>query len=71
MAIFEPVGTDPDFQRRGLGKAVLSEGFRRLRALGARVAYVNSADDNPASNALYEAVGFRLVDENHAWTKAL
>lgn len=72
LGLFEPVGTHPDHQRRGLGKAVLAEGLRRLKALGARNAFVSSTGDgNPASNALYESVGFRLVDENHAWKKEL
>jgi mycothiol synthase len=72
IGVFEPVGTHPDHQRRGLGKVVLAEGFRRLRALGAEKAFVASTGDtNPASNALYESVGFRLVDEFHAWKKAL
>lgn len=71
MGLFEPVGTAPAYQRRGLGKAVLAEGLRRLRALGARAAFVNADGDAPASNALYELVGFRIVGENHAWTRAL
>ena len=72
IGVFEPVGTHPDHQRRGLGKVVLAEGFRRLRALGARSAFLTSAgDENPASNALFESVGFQLVDENRAWTKTL
>jgi GNAT superfamily N-acetyltransferase len=34
-AVFEPVGTHPDHQKRGLGKAVMSEGLRRAQRLGA------------------------------------
>lgn len=70
IGVFEPVGTDPVYQRRGLGKAVMSEGLRRLQALGARVAYVNTNGDNEGANPLYESLGFRVVDENHAWKKA-
>ena len=67
IGVFEPVGTDPAFQRQGLSRVVLTEGLRRLHALGARVAYVNTQGDNEAANPLYEAVGFRVIDENHAW----
>jgi ribosomal protein S18 acetylase RimI-like enzyme len=70
IGVFEPVGTDPAFQRRGLSKAVLTEGLRRLQRLGARIAYVNTNGDNVAANPLYEAVGFRVVGEYHAWKKA-
>ena len=39
LGVFEPVGADPAWQRRGLARAVLIEGFHRLRALGATTAY--------------------------------
>jgi ribosomal protein S18 acetylase RimI-like enzyme len=56
---FEPVGTRPAFQRRGLGSAVLYEGLRRAKALGARSAVVGPVDlrDEPALR-LYESAGF-------------
>jgi ribosomal protein S18 acetylase RimI-like enzyme len=55
---FEPVGTHPDHQRRGLGKALLSHALRRYRDLGARSVQVYSSLDNVASEALYQSVGF-------------
>ena len=57
---FEPVGTHPDFQRKGLGKSLLFEGLRRLKAEGMTEADVCTNYDNPAAIRLYEAVGFRL-----------
>jgi ribosomal protein S18 acetylase RimI-like enzyme len=57
VGLFEPVGTHPDFRRRGLGSAVCRYGFRRLREEGATHALV-LANDAPAV-ALYESVGFR------------
>ena len=71
IGVFEPVGTHPDYQRRGLGKVVLAEGLRRLRDLGAERAFVISLGRGVAANALYESVGFRFIDETHAWEKAL
>lgn len=55
---FEPVGTHPDWRRRGLGTAVMAEGLRRLRGLGAEQAIVCAQSDNPASVALYRSAGF-------------
>ncbi len=55
---FEPVGTHPDHQRRGLGRALLSHGLRRYRDLGAHVVQIYSMSDNAASEGLYQAVGF-------------
>jgi len=66
VGLFEPVGTHPDFQRKGLGKAVMLEGFRRLRAGGMRQAIVSTFEDNLAAIKLYESVGFQIV--NHLGT---
>jgi mycothiol synthase len=61
VGLFEPVGTHPDFQRQGLGKAVVAEGLRRLQALGMAQAMVCAEHDNPAAQRLYAAAGFRPV----------
>jgi mycothiol synthase len=71
LGVFEPVGADPAWQRRGLARAVLTEGFYRLRALGATTAFVACRRDNVPADALYEAVGFRLVGKDQRWEKAL
>ena len=55
---FEPVGTHPDHQRRGLARALLNHGMRRLGRRGARLIQIYSMAQNGASEALYEAVGF-------------
>jgi GNAT superfamily N-acetyltransferase len=51
---FEPVGVVPEHQRRGLGKAMMSEGLRRVQRLGATQADV--AGSSPQANALYSAM---------------
>ena len=56
--LFEPVGTHPDYQRKGLGRAVLLEGLKRMAARGMRTAEVCADDDNAAARGLYESVGF-------------
>ncbi len=64
---FEPVGTAPEHQRRGLGKAVMAEGLRRLQWLGATRAYV--ASTGPAGHALYASAGFTDYELHGPWTK--
>jgi ribosomal protein S18 acetylase RimI-like enzyme len=54
----EPMGTPPEFQRMGLGKAVLTEALRRFQSMGCLTAAVASEAGNAASNALYRSVGF-------------
>jgi predicted N-acetyltransferase YhbS len=65
LAYVEPVATDPDFRRLGLGRAAVLEGIRRCGAMGATVAYVGSDLD------FYRALGFRKLYTSRCWTKYL
>jgi ribosomal protein S18 acetylase RimI-like enzyme len=56
---FEPVGTHPDHQRRGLARSLLAHGLARFADLGATVIQVYSDAANEASEGLYAAVGFQ------------
>ena len=67
LGVFEPVGTHPEHRRRGLGMEGLREGMRRVRALGARTAFVTSLGSAEPANALYDAVGLPVMDQNRAW----
>ena len=64
---FEPVGTSPHYQQKGLGKAIMNEGLRRLKNMGADLAFVASGSD-PA-HALYASVGFQTYRIMEPWTK--
>jgi mycothiol synthase len=66
-AVFEPVGTHPNHQKRGLGKAVMSEGLRRAQRLGATLATVSSY--STGAHALYESMGFTEVDILEPWVR--
>ena len=66
-AAFEPVGTHPAHQRKGLGKAIMAEGLRRVQRLGATLAAVGSYSE--AAGALYAAVGFTDYDLSEPWVK--
>jgi mycothiol synthase len=65
-AYFEPVGTHPAHQRRGLAKAVMAEGLRRLERLGATLAFVGGY--STAANALYNSFGPEY-DLSEPWAK--
>lgn len=66
-AAFEPVGTHPDHQRRGLGKAIMAEGLRRVLELGATLCTVGSYSD--AAGGLYAALGFTEYELSEPWIK--
>jgi len=61
---FEPVGTRPAQQQRGLGKAVLLRGLAKMQQRGMTTAIVGTNATNAAAIALYESVGFRIVNRN-------
>jgi ribosomal protein S18 acetylase RimI-like enzyme len=66
---FEPVGTAPEYQRLGLGKAVIYEGLHRLGQLGADMAFVGSGSDE--ASGFYTSIGFTQSDLSEMWTKIL
>jgi len=59
----EPVATDPDYRRMGLGTAAALEGIRRCGELGATVAYVGT--DMP----FYLAMGFKKLFTLNCWIR--
>jgi ribosomal protein S18 acetylase RimI-like enzyme len=69
LGYFEPVGTHPDHQRRGLGTAANTYALHRLREAGARDAMVFSLASNTGSEALYRSVGFRPIAVHRAYTR--
>ena len=61
---FEPVGTHVAYQGRGLGRALLMEGFRRMSAYGMERSYMDSAV------GFYRRVGFEPLPYNtYPWIK--
>jgi predicted N-acetyltransferase YhbS len=65
FAYVEPVATDPDYRRMGLGRAAVLETARRVQAEGARVAWVGSDHD------FYMALGFEKKFQRNLWVKWL
>ena len=59
----EPVGTHPDFQRKGLGRAVMLAGMHHLQSLEMRSVRICVLTDNPAAFKVYESLGFRTANK--------
>jgi ribosomal protein S18 acetylase RimI-like enzyme len=68
---FEPAGVRPGLTGRGLGRAVIFEGLRRLRERGLHTACVGTASVNARAGVLYESCGFGLIDRGWYYTKAM
>ena len=61
----------PDFQQRGLGKALLTECFRRLQAAGMACVYIGAAPEPYKANRLYEAMRPVARYQTNRWVKPL
>ena len=66
-AYFEPVATVPKHQRHGLGKAILTEGLKRLKTMGAKIATVGGYSNE--ANGLYFSVFGKEFDQTQPWEK--
>lgn len=55
----EPLGTHPDFRRKGLARAIVREVLRRAWALRAAYVLVWGVSTNPEAKALYVSAGLR------------
>ena len=58
----EPLGVHPRWRRLGLGRAILSEGLRRLHLHGATQVYVETDNYRNAAFGLYESAGFQVIE---------
>lgn len=67
----EPMGTHPNYQRLGLGRAALIEGLWRLHDLGVERVYVGTSAANQRSLPLYQAAGFRLHHAKRAYQQTV
>lgn len=66
----EPMGVREDCQRRGVGRAILSECLRRLYKAGAEKVYVEA--DGPKTDTLnfYQSVGFTPAHNVRVYRKS-
>jgi len=64
-ASFEPVGTHPNHRKKGVGKALMTEGLKRVKHLGATLATVGSY--SVRAGALYESIGFKDYLLSEPW----
>jgi len=67
---FEPVRTEDAFQGRGVGKALMAEGVRRLVGAGAVTVKVETYVRLEPARALYARVGFEPVYRRLAWSRS-
>jgi len=69
IAEFEPVGTVPQFQKQGLGAALLAYACNRLREMNCPQVKVESWSESVGANKLYSACGLIEQDRLYGWKK--
>jgi mycothiol synthase len=67
----DPVATHPNFQGKGLARALLLEGFLRLKAAGMEIAEVSTSADNMGMVRTAESVGYRQASTTIFFAKPL
>jgi len=67
----EPMGTLAEYRSIGIGRALLCEGFRRLRKYNPSLLYIGGAANTPAANRLYEVTGFTERIDLYYWEKLI
>jgi ribosomal protein S18 acetylase RimI-like enzyme len=67
----EPMGTLPEYRGRGIAKALLCEGFKRLKKHDPTLLYIGGAADTQVANRLYEVTGFTDKYDYFFWDKMM
>jgi mycothiol synthase len=67
----EPMGTLRDYRGRGIGRALICEGLRRLEVYDPSFVYIGGAANTPAANHLYEVTGFTQKHMLYYWGKTV
>ena len=67
----DPIATHPDFQRRGLSKALLLCGLSLLKARGMLTAHLGTSSENSAILHCAESVGFHTTHKVFFYQKPI
>ncbi len=67
----DPVVVHPQYQRRGIARALLLEGLTRLRERGIRIAELGTTNLNTGMRRAAEAAGFQCVSQRVWYSKKI
>ncbi len=66
----EPVGVDPAWQGRGLGRAICLATIRAGIQLGATRGLIDADEDNPGAMGLYASLGYEVTGRFQRFRRA-
>ena len=67
----EPMGTLSEYRNMGIGRALICEGFRRLKGYNPSMLFIGEAANTPSANRLYELTGFTEQYDMLRWVKTI
>lgn len=67
----DPIGVHPDFQKKGLARALLLTGLQLLRERGVKYAVLGTSSENSAMQAAARSAGFQLESVKVWFAKSL
>ena len=65
------IGTDPAYQKRGLGRAMLLAGLQRLKDFGVKTATLGTGSENSSAHTLYFSAGFEISHRSLWYSKSI
>ena len=65
------MGTSPAYQKRGLGRAMLLAGLRRLKDFGVETATLGTSSENEGAHSIYFSVGFHVSYRSLWYAKSI
>ena len=65
------IGTRSEFQRRGLGQAIMLAALQQLQTWGTDTAMLITRDDNTKAHNVFCAVGFQVADHDIIYSKQI
>ena len=63
------IAIHPSFQRKGLGKLLLSDLIKRTNSLLTNQIYLEVKDTNEPAKAFYNSMGFKIIGNRHNFYK--
>ncbi len=71
IAELEPVGTNPEFRKLGLARAVVLEGLHRVKKYNPSAICIPGAAATEGARNLYKSVGFQIIGGEYLWNKTI
>ncbi len=67
----DPIGVHPNYQKQGLGRALVTAGMQALQRRGVSRVQLGTSSKNVGMQRLAEVLGFKVVSEGLWYSKTI